>query len=53
MRPSEPPGGKLGLAKAGRGQRRLGLALEALLDDELGLAVPEQDQRRVEPRRDR
>ena len=44
----EPLPGERGLAAARRGQRRLALALEPVLDDPLGLAVPQQDERRVE-----
>ena len=53
VRPGKACAGQLGLAAPRRGQRCLGLALEAPLDDEHGLAVPEQDERRVEARRDR
>ncbi len=53
VRPGKACSGQLGLAASRRGERRLGLALEAPLDDELRLAVPEQDERRVEARRDR
>jgi len=48
MRVCEPLAGQLGLPLAEASQRCLHLALEALLDDELGLAVPEQHQDRVE-----
>ena len=42
----------LGLAPPDRRERRLGLALEPALDDELRLAVADEDERRVEPVRD-
>ena len=53
VRQGEPCSGQLGLATPRRGQWRLGLALEAPLDDELRLPVAQQDERRVEARRDR
>ena len=53
VRPGKARSGQLGLAATRRGEWRLGLALEAPLDDELRLAVPEQDERRIEARRDR
>ena len=43
----QAPGDELRLALAGRGERGLGLALEALLDDEGRLAMTDQDQGRV------
>jgi hypothetical protein len=48
----EPLGEERGLTQTGGGQRRLGLALEAALDDELGLPVADQHERCVEPVRD-
>jgi len=38
-----------GLGDPVRGQRRLRLTLESTLDDERRLAVPDEDERRVEP----
>ena len=38
-----------GLGDAVGRQRGIGLALEATLDDERRLAVPDEDERRVEP----
>src|SRR6185503_13608830 len=53
VRPGKACSRQLGLAATRRGEWRLGLALEAPFDDELRLAVPEQDERRIEARRDR
>jgi hypothetical protein len=49
----EPVGDRRRLRPAGRRQGRLGLALEPALDDVLALAVPDEDQRRVQAGRDR
>ena len=46
--PREALAGEGALAVAGRRERGLRLALEPVLDDPLGLAVAEQDERRVE-----
>lgn len=48
----QPPGDELRLALAGGGERGLGLALEALLDDERRFAVTDQDQGRIQAVRD-
>ena len=49
---SQPPRDEAGLAQPGRRERRLGLALEPLFDDERGFAVADQDERRVQAGRD-
>jgi hypothetical protein len=48
----EPPTGESCLALAQRRQWRFHRPLEALFDDELGLAVSEQNQHGFQPRRD-
>jgi hypothetical protein len=51
-RAREPGAGQAGLLDAGERQVGLGLALEAAFDDERRLAVPDEDERRVEAGRD-
>lgn len=47
-RPGEAPRDQLGLAPARVRERRFGLPLEAPLDDQLRLAVADEDQGRLE-----